>query len=206
MKKSVFDRNDVQIEEKTTAYDGFFRIEKYRLHHPLFAGGESTSYTRELFCRGSSVAVLLYDPEKDRVGLTCQFRIGCLDNPAGPWVWEVVAGVTNGEDPVSVAMQEVAEESGLVLQPGDLRKICSYYSSPGGSDECLTLYCGLLDLPEIPAIKGLEAENEDILFQSFAYDEAINAMLDGTINNAATVIALQWLQLNRDGLRGRPKV
>ena len=39
----------VQILDKTLCYDGFFRIERYRLRHQLFRGGWSPEITRELF-------------------------------------------------------------------------------------------------------------------------------------------------------------
>src|SRR5437660_7128741 len=59
----------VQILDKTVCYDGFFRIERYRLRHELFRGGWSPELTRELFERGHAAAVLPYDPVLDAVVL-----------------------------------------------------------------------------------------------------------------------------------------
>jgi len=158
--------------------------------------------SRELFCRGESVGILLYDPRSDRVGLAKQFRIGCLANERGPWVWEVIAGVIDGDEShAQAAVREVREESGIGIDPTSLLPICHYYSSPGGSDERLQLYCALSELEEQERLFGVVEENEDILFKTFAYDHVISAMLSGKINNAATVIALQWLQLNRGRLQ-----
>ena len=193
---------DVDIKEEKTAYQGFFKIKKFLLSHSLFRGGQSKTLMRELFCRGSSVGVLLYDPQSDRVGLAKQFRIGCLDNEQGPWVWEVIAGINDkNEKPGQVAVREVQEESGLCITEASLVPICNYYSSPGGSDERLQLFCAISALTETESLSGLEQEAEDILFKTFDYPVAIGAMLDGSINNAATIIALQWLQLNRHSLR-----
>ncbi len=193
----------VVIQEEQIVYKGFFRIKRFLLKHALFRGGHSPTISRELFCRGRSVGVLMYDPSSDRVGLVKQFRIGCLDHENGPWVWEVIAGVNDKqESPQQVAIREVEEESGIKLDSANLIPICHFYSSPGGSDERLQLYCGVNALEKEENIFGLSEENEDILFKTFAYEEAINAMLSGVINNAPTIIALQWLQLNRKKLQG----
>lgn len=197
-----FTKNDVTITEEKTAYSGFFKIKKFLLTHSLFRGGQSKILARELFCRGSSVGVLLYDPHSDRVGLAKQFRIGCLENETGPWVWEVIAGIMDkNETPEVAALREVQEESGITITAANLVPICNYYSSPGGTDERLQLFCAITTLTESENIFGLEQEAEDILFKTLAYPEVINAMLGHSINNAATIIALQWLQLNRQSLR-----
>jgi ADP-ribose pyrophosphatase len=197
-----FSKADVDIREEKTVYQGFFKIKKFLLSHQLFRGGQSRILMRELFCRGTSVGVLLYDPHSDRVGLAKQFRIGCLENETGPWVWEVIAGINDkNETAEQSALREVAEESGIVITQANLVPICNYYSSPGGTDERLQLFCAITTLAETEIVSGLEQEAEDILFKTLAYPEVINAMLDHKINNAATIIALQWLQLNRQSLR-----
>jgi len=199
-----FTEKDVDIIKSKTAYNGFFKIKKILLQHKLFQGGLSDEIKRELFCRGTSVGVLLYDPDSDRVGLVQQFRIGCLQSENGPWVWEVIAGINDKqESSMDVAIREVREESGLSLMPESLTPICEYFASPGGSDEQLQLYCGITPFDNEQGIFGLKEESEDILFKTFAYDQVISAMLEGRINNAATIIALQWLQLNREKLQAK---
>jgi ADP-ribose pyrophosphatase len=197
-----FSKKDVIIAEEKTVYSGFFKIKKFLLTHRLFRGGSTGQISRELFCRGTSVGVLLYDPKTDLVGLARQFRIGCLENEQGPWVWEVIAGIIDkNETPEQSALREVKEESGINITHANLVPICNYYSSPGGTDERLQLYCAIAGLTEMENIFGLDDEAEDILFKTFACREVIGAMLEGSINNAATLIALQWLQLNRQNLR-----
>ena len=202
--QNLFSNDDIIIEKTETVFSGFFRVLRHHLSHRLFNGEWSKSLQRELFVRGNSVGVLLYDPARDCVALTQQFRIGCLDNAAGAWVWEVVAGMVKaGENSAEVALREVAEETGLQLHAAQLQAITHYYSSPGGTDERLQLYCALCDLP--PEIEGntygLAEEGEDIQVRTFATPIVFGAMLAGTINNAATIIALQWLQINHDKLR-----
>jgi ADP-ribose pyrophosphatase len=79
----------VHILDKTVCYDGFFRIQRYRLRHQLFRGGWSREITRELFERGHAAAVLPYDPLLDAVVLIEQFRIGALETPGDPWLLEI---------------------------------------------------------------------------------------------------------------------
>ena len=57
-------KKEFEIVDKEIVYSGFFRMDKYQLKHTLFAGGWSNVFSRELFVRGSCIAVLLYDPHK----------------------------------------------------------------------------------------------------------------------------------------------
>jgi len=56
------------------------------LKHTLYAGGWSPEISRELFVRGSCVAVLLYDPHADKVVLIEQFRAGAILQPDRAWL------------------------------------------------------------------------------------------------------------------------
>ena len=49
---------------------------------------------------------------------------------------------------------------------------------------------------------GLPEEGEDIRVQVMPLEDALAAVRDGRIDNAASIIALQWLALNRDEVRG----
>ncbi|MGK2915221.1 MAG: NUDIX domain-containing protein [Porticoccaceae bacterium] len=191
---------DVEVIACATAYRGFFTIEEIRLRHRCFGGGWSSPIRRELFVRGESVGVLLYDPRARLVGLVEQFRVGALGEPNGPWLLEVVAGmVGEGETPADVARREALEETGVADM--ELMPICDYLASPGGSNEKIQLFCGLADLAGGGGIFGLAHENEDILFRVMTAAEAMAALAGGRCNNAATIISLQWLQLNRERLR-----
>jgi ADP-ribose pyrophosphatase len=193
---------EVEIIDRTVCYQGFFRLEKYRLRHRLFRGGMSPVFSRELFERGHAVAVLLYDPKRDEVVLLEQFRIGALDSPSGAWLLEVVAGIIEeGETPEAVAARESVEETGV--GPTALEFICQYLVSPGGTSESIHLYCGRVDAEGVGGVFGLAHESEDIRVFTVPFAEAFAMICDGRINSAAPIIALQWLALNRDGLRRR---
>ena len=200
IKKPEFDSNDVEVVKREELYKRFFRVEKITLRHKLFKGGWSKDIGRELFIRGDAVAVVVYDPVHDLIGMIEQFRVGALREPAGPWCYEVVAGmVENGESAEEVARRELFEEA--ALQPYYMEYICNFLSSPGGSDERLYLFCGLCDLSQAGGVHGLADENEDIRLHSFAAEDVFAELLNGRFNNAAALICLQWLQMNRARLR-----
>ncbi len=197
-----FKRDDVEVLEKRTVFQGFFRILRYRLRHRLFGGGMGQALTRELFERGHSVAVLPYDPQADAVVLLRQFRVGALEGPGSPWLLEIIAGaMEENEAPESVARREALEEAGCTLQA--LEPICSYWVSPGGSSERVHLYCARVDSQGLGGIHGLEEEGEDIEARVVTATEAFALLERGRLDNAPTFIAMQWLMRHREGLRRR---
>lgn len=191
------------VLDKIIGYDGFFRMEKYRLRHELFQGGWSPDITRECLERGHAVAVLLYDPEQDQVVLLEQFRVGALEFPGGPWLLEIVAGIMDdpSETAEDVARRETVEEAGCELL--DLLPICHYLVSPGGASESIRLFCGRINAAGIGGLRGLAEEHEDIRVHVVSRAEALDLLKAGRINSAAPIIALQWLELNRLGLLER---
>lgn len=189
-----------EIIEREVRYQGFFRLERYRLRHELFSGGMSRVLTRELFERGHAAAVLPYDPERDAVVLIEQFRIGALDDAHGPWLLEIVAGVTEaGEGTEDLVRREAVEEAGCALQ--ELQPICEFLVSPGGTSERISLFCGRVDSTTVNGVHGVHEEGEDIMVHVLPLQEALRAVTQGRIRSASPIIALQWLALHRDEVR-----
>ncbi|MDV2857940.1 MULTISPECIES: ADP-ribose diphosphatase [Oceanimonas] len=192
-----FGRQDMQIIAEDTGYKGFFRLLKVRLRHRLFAGGWGPELTRELFDRGHAAAVLPYDPVRDEVVLVEQFRVGAIHHDSSPWLLEVVAGIVEpGESEEEVVRREAEEEAGLTL--GRLTRAMSYFSSPGGCSERITVFVGEVDATQAASHAGLTDEGEDIRVHRLSRREAMQWLADGRIDNAASVIALQWLALNHE--------
>lgn len=195
-------KKEFSILSKEILYDGFFRLENYRLKHTLFAGGWSAEINRELFVRGECVGVLLYDPDRDEVVLIEQFRVGALQQPDRAWLVEIVAGaVEEGETAIEVAHREAQEEAGCVIE--ELLEISRFYTTPGGSGERLTLFCGKVDSAHVGGIHGLADEHEDILVRTMAFADAYRMLATREIESAIPIIAIQWLALNREALRER---
>lgn len=190
-----FGQQDLEIIDKSTVFQGFFRLERYTLRHKLFNGGWSTPMQREVFERGHAVVVLPYNPQTDELVLIEQFRIGAAATSASPWLLEAIAGMVEaGESAEQVAAREVEEEAGLTIT--ELWPMLSYLSSPGGTTERIQLYLGRLTQPVQQGIFGLAEEHEDIKVHLVSLADAIQLLAEQKIDNAATVIALQWLALN----------
>jgi ADP-ribose pyrophosphatase len=186
----------IEVDQRETLFDSFLRVDRLKLRHSLFAGGWSELMTRELILRPRAVGVLLFDPAQQQVVLVRQIRVGMLDEGQNPWLLELVAGmVESGEEPIEVAARESLEEANT--KPQDLLQICEYYNSPGISNERITLFCGRVDATQAGGIFGLDAEHEDIEVVVLSLADALAKVASGEINNAMSIIALQWLQLNQ---------
>ncbi len=183
------------IEKKEPLYKGFFEAARFYFRHSLFNGGTSPVVAREAFLRTPAAAVLLFDPEQQKVILVEQLRVGAMLADDNPWMLEVVAGIAEpDEKPEEVVLREAVEESGCIVTK--LIPLFSYYPSPGACNEVIHLFCGLTDSKGVGGIHGLDCENEDILVHVIDLDDALNMLDTGQINNATTIIALQWLRSN----------
>lgn len=198
-----FTRDDVQLEKRENLFKGFYRMDKLYLRHRQFAGGMGPLITRELFVRRPAVGVLIYDVNTDQVLLLEQFRVGALDNEH-PWQFEIVAGLVEPDESMEdVARREALEEAGIELAA--LEQVMTYLPSPGGSDETFTLFVAQADLSLAGGIHGLPEEGEDIRVNVVSLNQAEMALQRGRINNAACIIALQWLLLHKERLLARWK-
>ena len=193
---------EFKIIKQEVAYKGFFRLEKYHLKHTLFQGGWGEEICRELFMRGNCVAVLLYDPDRDEVVLIEQFRAGAILNPDRAWLVEIVAGaIEEGESAEEVAYRESVEEAGCEIE--DLMLINEFYTTPGGSSERISLFCGKVDTSNVGGVHGLDDEHEDILVTVEKFDKVYQMVESGEIESGIPIIAIQWLYINRDKLRAK---
>lgn len=191
---------NVEILEKNNLYKKFFEVDEYVMRYPQYNGKMSKPVRREVMDRGHAVGILLFDPVRDKVALVEQFRCGVYLNGDYPWVLEVVAGMVDHENetPQDVALREAQEEAGAKVTA--LEHIARYYSSPGGITETLELFCGRVDVDTLPAYAGLDVEDEDIRIVVMDAAEAEKLLTNGKINNGITIIALQWLMLNKASL------
>jgi ADP-ribose pyrophosphatase len=196
------DEQDIDIRDKETVYDGFFRMDRYRLRHRKFDGTWTKEISREIFERGHAVAALLYDPAEDAVVMVEQFRLPAYIAGRSAWCLETPAGIVKpGEELAEVARREAREETGCEII-GELRQIGQFMASIGGSTEIVTVFLGQVDSKTADGLHGVADEEEDIRVHVIPADEAIRKADEGEVENAASVIALNWLARHRASLRG----
>lgn len=197
-----FSAKDVEILNKETLYQGFFKLQRVEFRHRLFAGGQSGVVSRELLYKGAAAAVIAYDAKRDQVVLVEQVRIGAYqpNSDKSPWLLELIAGmVEEGEQPEQVAMRESMEEAGLEI--AQLEHVLSVWDSPGGVVERIHLFIGRVDASQAQGIHGLAEENEDIRVHVVARETAYQWLSEGKIDNGIAVMGLLWLQLNYQKLQ-----
>lgn len=192
----------VDILDHARVFEGYFRIERYRLRHSMHEGGMSEELTREVFERGHAVGVLPYDPVRDEVVVIEQFRIGAYAAGDPAWLTEIVAGIIDeGETAEQVARREIQEEAGLVA--AELWPMVRYLVSPGGTSETVELFLARVDAEHAGGIHGLDHEQEDIRVFTLPLHEAETLLDAGKINNAMTLVALQWLSRHHEDVLAR---
>lgn len=188
-----------EILSSDTVWNGFFRMQRLRVRHTSFRGGWCDPIVRERLEGLAAVSVLLYDPDRDRVVLVEQFRAGLVGQTDPPWCLETVSGFCDRDhEPVeTVARREVHEETGCELLA--LTPIGQFFVSPGFSVETIHLFCGRVDSRTAGGIHGLAHEGEEIRVVTLDRSEALEGLF-GRINSTSLLIALQWLEANRQSV------
>lgn len=184
-------------------FQGYYRVERYKIKQEKFDGGWSEPFTREVFNRSRHVSgVLLFDPLQDKVVLVEQFRTGALPRQDDPWMTEIVMGmVDSNETPEAAARRESQEEANCIVS--ELVPITSYYSSPGGTSEYISLFAGRTSAPRDGSLAGLASENEYIKLHVLDATKAISMIYNNRIRDAQTMVAMQWFAMHHTELRSR---
>ena len=183
----------LEIESRRRLLDGFFTVDEVVLRHERFDGTMSQPLTRLNLDRGDGAAVVLHDTSRRVVVLVRQFRYPTIDKGPG-WLTELVAGVVGAcARPEDVARAEAMEEAGYRVEA--LEAIGTFYLTPGGSSERIFLFYA----PVSPAMRiadggGLDHEGEDIEIIEWREADTWNALDEGRIHDAKTLVGLQWLR------------
>ena len=199
---------DVEVINKETPFDGYFRIDRYHLRHRLYDGSMGNKITREIFERGHAASCVLYDPDLDLLVMIKQFRPGAYaalhslwyNSESSPWLVEIIAGIIEkNESPEEVVRREALEEAGCVIS--EIERIYHYMVTPGGSSESMFSFCGCVNASNAGGVHGLAEEGENIRVFTVTPEEAFAMIADGRIHNSMTMIPLQWFKENRERLR-----
>jgi nudix-type nucleoside diphosphatase (YffH/AdpP family) len=183
----------VEILDKHIAFDNVFKIQEATLRFQKFNGQMSEPVHRLVFERGDSAAALLFNKDTQKVILINQFRYPTYEKGQG-WLCEVVAGAIDAnEQPEESAKREIREEVGYEVN--ELTHIATFYVSPGGTSERIILFYGEVSAADrVSDGGGAASEHEDIQLVELPLSDLWQALENGDIMDAKTLIAAQWLQ------------
>jgi nudix-type nucleoside diphosphatase (YffH/AdpP family) len=190
------DRNpDVRITDVELLAAGWHVLRRTTLEYRAPSGVWETQQ-RETYDRGNGATVLLYDPERRTVLLTRQFRypVYVNDHPDGMLI-ETAAGLLDDDDPATAIRREAAEETGVEV--GDLEHVWDVYMSPGSVTERIHFFAAPYDGSLRDADRGgLADEGEHIDLLELDIFVALAMVRDGRIQDAKTIMLLQWAVLD----------
>ncbi len=157
--------------------------------------GEWVTQKRETYDRGNGATILLYDPARRTVLLTRQFRypVYVNDHPDGMLI-ETAAGLLDDDDPLTAIRREAEEETGVRVD--DVQHVFDVYMSPGSVTERLHFFAAAYDGGTRSGDRGgLIEEGEEIEILEYDIDMALAMIRDGSIQDAKTIMLLQWAVL-----------
>lgn len=195
-----FTLKDVTVHKKERVFQGFFAIDHYDISYKMYSGKTTPILKREIFERDhDAVAILPYDKKTDEIVLIEQFRPGALKDPVSPWLIEIVAGmIDDGETEEEACIRELQEEAKITITKENLHLVNRVYPSPGGASERVSIFIADVDSSHLSSFGGLEIEHEDIRIFKVKAQEAFDLVKSMRICNCASLVALNYLQLNKD--------
>ncbi len=177
-------------------YSGFSRVSRVTLE--MDWAGHRHRFIREVHDHGHVAAVVPVDPERGMGILLRQFRASPFLDGGDGWLWEIPAGILDGEPPDLCAAREGEEETGVPVTR--ISRLSEVWTSPGVVKERVYLYWGVYSGPPPHRLGGLAGESEMIEVHELPLEE-IGARLDaGQITDAKSALALHQLRALRPDL------
>jgi len=134
---------------------------------------------------GSSVILPVINEKRGEILIIRQYRYA-----AGAFLYELPAGTKNKkETSLQCAKRELAEETGY--KAGHIKKLISFYPSPGISDEFMAGYCAY-GLKPVNAKKDFD---ENITVEKITLKKAFSMIEKGLIKDAKTTAALLYFMV-----------
>ncbi|TKK65582.1 NUDIX domain-containing protein [Ilyomonas limi] len=158
--------------------------------------GKWKNQQREVFDHGNAVTALLYNKESKTVILTRQFRIATYVNGNEDGILtETCAGlIDTSESPEATIKREIKEETGYAVE--NVEKVYQAYTSAGSLTELLYLYvASYTEDQKAGGGGGLQKEGEDVQIMEIPFDDAVQMLEKGEIQDAKTIILLQYALL-----------
>lgn len=182
--------------KKTLLSNNWYTLNKFKFDFQL-NNGEWVTQEREAYDRGNGAAILLYNKDEQTVILTKQFRMPTYVNGnANGFMIEVCAGLIDEDQPIEAIKRETEEETGYQLT--NVEQVLDMYMSPGSVTEKLFFFVAEYnENMKVNEGGGVEEESEDIEVLELPFQSAIKMITSGEIEDAKTIILLQYAQLHK---------
>ena len=180
--------------ERTVLSNNWYTLRKITYEYQK-KNGEWELQNREAYDRGNGAAILLYNKAQRTVILTRQFRMPTYinGNETGMMI-EACAGLLDTDNPEDCIRRETEEETGYKVT--EVQKVYEIYMSPGSVTEILYLFVAeYAKEQKITEGGGLEHEEEEIDVLEIPFDKALAMVKTREIQDAKTVLLLQYAQL-----------
>jgi len=186
-------RDRVRIISEQLLSDNWYILKKYTFSL-LRRDGQWQEQSREAYDRGNGAVVLLYNRGKKSVVLTRQFRFPIYLNGHDGFLIEAAAGLLDNASPETRIVAEAEEETGFRVTR--VEKVFEAFMSPGSVTEKLYFFIAeYADQQRNGEGGGIAEEGEDIEVLEMDFDQALQAITDGDIMDAKTIMLLQHLRL-----------
>ena len=175
--------------------DNWYTLNKITFDY-LNDNGVWETQQRESYDRGNGAAILLYNPTKQTVILTKQFRMPSYlnDNKDGMSI-EVCAGLLDGDSPEKCVIKEAEEESGYRVS--NVKQVLQAYMSPGAVTEIVYMFVAEYnDQMKVSEGGGLADEHENIEVLEISFKDALQMIETGEISDAKTIMLFQYAQIH----------
>jgi GDP-mannose pyrophosphatase NudK len=185
----------ITIQKTELLSDNWYLLNKVTFDYQM-DNQESEIQVREVYDRGNGAVILLYNSNKKTVVLTRQFRLPTyLNGNTSGMVIEAYAGLLDTENPEECIIRETEEETGYRLS--SVKKVFQSYMSPGSVTEILHFFIGEYQSEmKVSEGGGLAEEHENIEVLEYSFDEAYQMIASGEINDAKTIMLLQYAKIN----------
>ncbi|EPQ5269207.1 NUDIX domain-containing protein [Klebsiella aerogenes] len=188
----------VRHVRETLLSDNWYTLKKYTFEL-LRRDGRWQEQSREAYDRGNGAVILLYNRHQQSVVLIRQFRFPVWINGHDGFLIEAAAGLLDNASPEERIIAEAEEETGFRVTR--IETVFTAFMSPGSVTEKLYFFIAEYSADDRRGDGGgLAAEGEDIEVLEWPLARALQAIRDGEIVDAKTIMLLQHLALNADTL------
>ena len=185
----------LKVVESEVLADAWGTLTRHRIEYRR-RDGAWQEQVREVYDKGHGATCLLYDPERNCVLLTRQFRLPVWAAGRDPMLIEAPAGLLEGAHPEDRMRAELIEETGFEVS--DLEHLFDAFMSPGSVTEYVAFFRGTYHLKDkVAAGGGKETEGEDIEVLHVPLDQALEMIRSGEIMDVKTIVLLQDLALRQ---------